>query len=179
MNLLNVYFLNSWLPTIMTDAGIPLSTANRVTSLFQIGGIAGALAFGKILDWRRSFMVLAVCFLWAGGWILATGQAAASVPLRTLAVFCAGTGVIGGQNVAHALSSEFYPTAIRSTGVGWALGIGRVGSIVGPMVGGYLLATGGGARHVFWAAAVPALVAAVAAAMIAIRVKPQTVTTAP
>jgi AAHS family 4-hydroxybenzoate transporter-like MFS transporter len=145
--------------------------------------VAGPVLAGLLIAWlgapavlavdAGTFAVLAVCFVWAAGWILATGQVTASVPLLTLAVFCAGTGVIGGQNLAHALSSEFYPTAIRSTGVGWALGVGRVGSIVGPMVGGYLLATGGGARHVFWAAAVPAMIAAVAAAMIAIRVKPQ------
>jgi MFS transporter, AAHS family, 4-hydroxybenzoate transporter len=171
MNLLNVYFLNSWLPTIMTDVGIGEGTAIRVTSLFQVGGIVGALVLGKILDRRRSFGVLAVCFAWAAAWILATGQVGASVPLLALTVFCAGIGVIGGQNLSHALSSEFYPTGIRSTGVGWALGIGRVGSIVGPMVGGYLLATGGGATRVFWAAAIPAVIAATAAALISVRVR--------
>src|SRR6185436_3421307 len=55
MNLLNVYFLNSWLPTIMSDVGIPVETAIRITSLFQFGGIAGALILGKVLDWYRSF----------------------------------------------------------------------------------------------------------------------------
>ena len=87
-------------------------------------------------------------------------------------VLVMGAGVIGGQTIAHALSSEFYPTAIRATGVGWALGIGRIGSIVGPTVGGFLLATGGGASHVFWAAAIPATIAAIAAFLIAGRLKP-------
>jgi len=169
MNLLNVYFLNSWLPTIMSDVGIPVETAIRITSLFQFGGIAGALILGKVLDWYRSFAVLAICFVWAAAWIFTTGQLGASVPLLIVAVFCSGIGVIGGQTMADALSSEFYPTPIRSTGVGWALGIGRVGSIVGPTLGGYLLAQGGRVSRVFWAAAVPALIAAVAAALLAQR----------
>jgi len=168
-NLLNVYFLNTWLPTIMNDLGIPVETAIRVTSLFQFGGIAGALILGWVLDWYRSFGVLAICFLWAAAWIFTIGQLGASVPLLIVAVFSSGIGVIGGQTMAHALSSEFYPTPIRSTGVGWALGVGRVGSIVGPTVGGYLLSRGGGVSSVFWAAAVPALIAAVAAALLAQR----------
>ena len=168
MNLLNLYFLNNWLPTIMNDAGLTLETAILVTSLFQIGGVAGALLLGRILDRARTFWVLAVCFLWAAVWVLLTGHAGASVPLLVLTITCAGIGVIGGQNASHAMSSEFYPTAMRSTGVGWALGIGRIGSIVGPILGGYLLAQGGGVRQVFWAAAVPALIAAAASARLAV-----------
>jgi AAHS family 4-hydroxybenzoate transporter-like MFS transporter len=167
MTLLNVYFMNSWLPTIITDAGIPLATANRITSLFQIGGIVGALVLGAIVARQRSFGVLALAFVWAAAAIVATGLAGASIPLLVITVFCSGIGVIGGQTIAHALSSEFYPTAVRSTGVGWALGVGRIGSIVGPTVGGLLLARGGGTRHVFWAAAVPATIAAIAAWFIA------------
>jgi AAHS family 4-hydroxybenzoate transporter-like MFS transporter len=163
MNLLNLYFLNSWLPTIMSDAGIRVETAIRVTALFQVGGIVGALGLGRVLDHYRSFRVLAVCFLWATIWVFLTGEAGASVPLLSVSMLAAGIGVIGGQNGGHALSAEFYPTAVRSTGLGWALGIGRIGSIMGPIVGGSLLAQGGGARHVFWAAAIPALIAMLAA----------------
>jgi AAHS family 4-hydroxybenzoate transporter-like MFS transporter len=164
MNLLNLYFLNNWLPTIMSDVGIKVETAIIVTSLFQFGGIAGALLLGRLLDYHRSFLVLAACFLWAAAWVYLIGAVGASVPLLVLTVSLAGVGVIGGQNASHALTAEFYPTAIRATGVGWALGIGRIGSIVGPILGGYLLAQGGGARHVFWSAAIPALIATAAAA---------------
>jgi AAHS family 4-hydroxybenzoate transporter-like MFS transporter len=167
MNLLNLFFLNSWLPTIMSDVGIPVGTAIRLTSLFQIGGIAGALVLGRVLDRHFSFGVLAVCYLWAAGWIYAIGTVGASVWLLAVAISCAGVGIIGGQNTSHALSSEFYPTRIRSTGVGWALGIGRIGSIIGPVVGGQLLAQGTPMRQVFWAAMVPALIAAVAAGAVA------------
>jgi len=167
MNLLNLYFLNSWLPTIISDAGIPVETAIRLTSLFQIGGIVGAVALGRMLDRTFSFAILAGCYAWAAAFVYAIGHSGASVPLLALTIVCAGVGIIGGQNASHALSSEFYPTHMRSTGVGWALGIGRIGSIVGPLVGGLLLAQNTPMRDVFWAAVIPALIAAAAAAGIA------------
>ncbi len=169
MNLLNLYFLNSWLPTIISDAGIPVETAIRLTSLFQIGGIVGAVALGRLLDRTFSFWILAGCYTWAAALVYAIGHSGASVPLLALTITCAGVGIIGGQNASHALSSEFYPTRIRSTGVGWALGIGRIGSIVGPVVGGWLLAQNTPMRDVFWAAVIPAVTATVAAAVVATR----------
>lgn len=167
MSLLDLYFMNSWLPTILTDAGISNRTAILVTTLFQFGGTAGALLLGQILDRRLSFVVLTVCYVFAAGAIVLTGEAGRSVALLALTVFCAGIGVIGGQNAAHALSSAFYDTSVRATGVGWALGVGRIGSIVGPVLGGVILARAGGAHDVFWIAAVPAIVAAAAAAALA------------
>ncbi|HVZ21698.1 MAG TPA: aromatic acid/H+ symport family MFS transporter, partial [Vicinamibacterales bacterium] len=142
-SLLDLYFLSNWLPTIVNDAGVGSQTAILVTTLFQFGGIAGALVLGRLLDRYRTFYVLTVCYVLAAVFIVLTGQAGHAVPLLALTVFCAGIGVIGGQNAAHALSSAFYPTSLRATGVGWALGIGRIGSIVGPTVGGYLLVRGG------------------------------------
>jgi len=166
-NLLDLYFLNSWLPTIMNDSGIRAETAIRVTALFQVGGCIGAVLLGYTLDRRRSFAVIAFCFLWAAVWIVVTAEAGTSVPLLITAMLASGVGIIGGQNGSHALSSEYYPTAIRATGVGWALGIGRIGSIAGPLIGGYLLTQGGGARQVLWMACIPALIATAAAAVIA------------
>jgi AAHS family 4-hydroxybenzoate transporter-like MFS transporter len=95
--------------------------------------------------------------------IFLIGESRASLAMLIATVSAAGFCVIGGQNSANALTSEFYPTAIRSTGVGWAFGIGRIGSIVGPLLGGVLLSFAGDARCVFWAAAVPALIATAAA----------------
>src|SRR5262249_56595590 len=87
------------------------------------------------------------------------GEAGASIPLLVITVFAAGVAVIGGQTASNTLAAEWYPTAIRSTGIGWALGVGRVGSILGPILGGVLLSYGGGARRTLWAAAVSALIA--------------------
>jgi MFS transporter, AAHS family, 4-hydroxybenzoate transporter len=166
MNLLNLWFLNNWLPTIMNDAGIKVETASLITSLFQIGGLVGALALAGALGRRISFGILAVTYLAAAIFIFLIGNAGASIPLLVMTVFASGIGVIGGQTVSNALTADFYPTAIRSTGIGWALGIGRVGSILGPILGGFLLSYGGSARRVFWAAAAPALIATFAAAVV-------------
>jgi AAHS family 4-hydroxybenzoate transporter-like MFS transporter len=163
MNLLDLYFINSWLPTVINDIGIRVETAIIITSMFQVGGAVGALLLGRFFDREGSFKFLAFTYLGAAVTIFLIGEVGVSVPLLTLTVFAAGIGVIGGQTGSNALTAEFYPTAIRSTGVGWALGIGRIGSIIGPTLGGMLLAIGGQTRHVFWAAAMPPLIAMTAA----------------
>ena len=163
MNLLNLYFLNSWLPTVMNDIGIRVETAILITTLFQIGGAVGAILLGRLIDRRASFRILAWTYLAAAACIFLIGQAGATIGLLVMAVSAAGFCVVGGQTGSNAMTAEFYPTAMRSTGLGWALGIGRIGSIVGPTLGGYILSTGGQTRQVFWFAAIPALVATVAA----------------
>ncbi len=80
-----------------------------------------------------------------------------------MAIFAAGFCVVGGQIAANALAAGFYPTSVRATGVGWALGMGRVGSIVGPLVGGMLLAAKWSAAAVFFTASAAAACAALAA----------------
>jgi AAHS family 4-hydroxybenzoate transporter-like MFS transporter len=162
MSLLDLYFLNNWLPTIMTQTGISLETAAIVTALFQLGGTVGALTLGRRMDRNGSFSVLAFAYGAACLAVLAIGSAGALAALA-VTIFVAGFCVIGGQAGSNALASDFYPTAIRSTGVGWALGVGRIGSILGPFVGGWLLATAVDFRHVFWAAAVPPFLACCAA----------------
>lgn len=169
MNLVNLWFLNNWLPTIMNDAGIEVETASLITSLFQIGGLIGSLLLAGTVGRRLSFGLLASTYLLAAVFILLIGEAGASIRLLAMAVFASGMGVIGGQTASNALTADFYPTAIRSTGVGWALGIGRVGSILGPVLGGFLLSYGGGAKRVFWAAAAAAVIAAVAAFAVSVR----------
>lgn len=163
MNLLDVYFLNNWLPTVMHDTGIRLETAILVTSLFQGGGTLGALALGRLIDQTLSYRLLAWAYLAAGLFVFLIGVAGVSVVLLACSVFAAGFCVVGAQISALALAAESYPTSIRSTGVGWALGIGRIGSISGPLLGGLLLPVGGGASHVVSAAAVPILIAAAGA----------------
>jgi AAHS family 4-hydroxybenzoate transporter-like MFS transporter len=163
MNLLDLYFLNSWLPTVMNDDGIPLQTAIIITTLFQIGGAVGAVLLGRLIDRLLSFKILAWTYLSAAACIFLIGEAGASIGLLVITVFAAGVCVVGGQTSANALAAEFYPTAMRSTGVGWALGIGRIGSIIGPTLGGILLSGAAQTRQVFWLAAIPVLIATVAA----------------
>jgi AAHS family 4-hydroxybenzoate transporter-like MFS transporter len=123
--------------------------------------VVGAFALGSIID-RFSFRALALVYFAAVFAVDAIGQFGHSAILVTLAIFAAGFCIVGGQIAANALAAAFYPTSVRATGIGWALGIGRVGSIIGPLVGGVLLAEKS-AEVVFLTAAGAALCAALAA----------------
>jgi AAHS family 4-hydroxybenzoate transporter-like MFS transporter len=162
MSLLDIYFLSNWLPTVLSDFGASVSKAAEIGSLLQIGGVVGTLVLGSIID-RFSFRAVALVYFIAVFAIGAIGQLGYSITLIGIAIFVAGFCVAGGQIASNALTAAFYPTSVRATGVGWALGIGRVGSIVGPLVGGALLAMKWSAGEVFVTAAAAALCAALAA----------------
>jgi AAHS family 4-hydroxybenzoate transporter-like MFS transporter len=162
MSLLDLYFLANWLPTVLNDLGASVSSAAVIGSMLQVGGVVGTFALGSVID-RFSFRALALVYFAAVFAVGAIGQLGHSVALVTLAIFAAGFCIVGGQIAANALAATYYPTSVRATGVGWALGIGRVGSIVGPLVGGALLTAKWSAGSVFIAAATAALCAALAA----------------
>ena len=162
MSLLDIYFLSNWLPTVLNDLGASISEAAAIGSMLQVGGVVGTFALGSIID-RFSFRALALVYFVAVFAVGAIGQLGHSAILVTLAIFVAGFCIVGGQIAANALAAGFYPTSIRATGVGWALGVGRVGSIVGPLVGGVLLSLKWSTGEGFVAAAMAALCAALAA----------------
>jgi AAHS family 4-hydroxybenzoate transporter-like MFS transporter len=162
MSLLDIYLLSNWLPTVLNDLGASISMAALIGAMLQVGGVIGTFTLGTLVD-RFSFRALALTYLIASVAILAIGFAGHSAPLVSTAIFCAGFTVVGGQIAANALAATYYPTAMRSTGVGWALGIGRVGSIVGPLLAGIMISNHVGVEALFAAAAVPALCACLAA----------------
>jgi AAHS family 4-hydroxybenzoate transporter-like MFS transporter len=162
MSLLDLYFLANWLPTVLNDLGVSVSRAAAIGSMLQVGGVTGALALGTLID-RFSFRALALVYFMAVFAVGAIGQFGHSIVFVTMAIFAAGFCIVGGQIAANALAAAFYPTSVRATGVGWALGIGRVGSIVGPLIGGVLLSMKWSPASVFMAAAAAALCAALAA----------------
>jgi len=162
MSLLDLYFLSNWLPTVLNDLGASVSEAAMIGSMLQVGGVVGTFALGSIID-RFSFRALALVYFIAVFAVGAIGQLGHSAIFVSMAIFAAGFCIVGGQIAANALAAGFYPTAVRATGVGWALGIGRVGSIVGPLVGGALLIAKWSTGSVFMAAAGAAFCAALAA----------------
>ena len=160
MNLLIIYFIVSWLPALLQQSDLPVSAGINAIVLFSLGGMAGSLLEGRLINGLGAFLLLVVEF---GISTLLIGSLAftASMPLIMTVTFVLGFTVQGAQAGLNALVASFYPTAIRSTGVGWALGVGRVGSIVGPVFAGALLSVGWHPRQIFLAGAVPALCAAV------------------
>ncbi|MFL5309808.1 MAG: aromatic acid/H+ symport family MFS transporter [Myxococcales bacterium] len=163
MSLLDLYFLTNWLPTIIHESGIAVSQAALITAMYQVGGTFGTLLLGRLFDRFSPFVMLALTYLAASVFVLLIGTVGGSIAALVLTVFGAGFCVVGGQIGANALTANSYPTAIRSTGVGWALGIGRIGSIIGPIIGGLLLSLRWPIRQIFLVAAAPVLVASLAA----------------
>jgi MFS transporter, AAHS family, 4-hydroxybenzoate transporter len=162
MSLLEIYFMSNWLPTVLNDLGASISIAAVIGAMFQVGGVVGTFVLGRFID-RFSFRALALVYFIAVFAVGAIGQLGhAAIPV-TIAIFVAGFCIVGGQIAANALAAGFYPTSVRATGVGWALGVGRVGSIVGPLVGGVLLSLKWNAGELFMTAALAALCAAMAA----------------
>jgi MFS transporter, AAHS family, 4-hydroxybenzoate transporter len=155
-SLLDLFLLSNWLPTVFHDAGINLSLSVVSTALFQFGGVIGTLALGGVVDRFGMYRVLSVTYMFAAIFISLLGPSHSIVAIM-ICTFCAGVGIIGGQTGANVLAASIYPTYIRATGVGWALGIGRIGSIVGPVVGGMMLSRHWPLTTIFLAAALPAL----------------------
>ena len=163
MSLLDVYLLVNWLPTMMKAVGAPLRTAILIGAVLQLGGLVGPFPLGYLLDRAGPSRTMGPAYLLAAVSIVLIGVfASTSIPLTMLVVFMAGFGVIGGQCAANAVAATSYPTEIRTTGVGWALGIGRVGSIVGPLLGGLLQSMQVAPREIFFLAAIPAVIGALA-----------------
>ena len=162
MNLLCIFFLATWLPTVITSRGLTLGFAAIATAMMQIGGCTGTLCFGPLVDRFGAFAVLGLTYLGAALFIALIGSVGALPVLIVATTFGAGFCVVGGQNAMNALASTLYPTYIRSTGVGWALGIGRIGTMVGSALGGLLVGLHLPIPTVFAITAVPALCAAAA-----------------
>jgi MFS transporter, AAHS family, 4-hydroxybenzoate transporter len=162
MSLLIVYLIGNWLPLILNDAGVGKSAASLITTGFHLGGSVGAIMFGRLMDRFDENIVLAIAYGLAAVVIFLISQASAIVWLVAIGVVAAGFCVSGGQVGLNALSSGYYPTAARGTGVSWGLGIGRAGSIVGSVIGGSVLAFGWSSSDIFLLLSVPALAAALA-----------------
>lgn len=163
MSLLNLYLFASWLTVHMTSAGIALATAIFIHSLFQVGGVFGSV-FGWMFDRAGASRAIFAAYGVGAIAIACIGLAGANTTLLTLSVLAAGFGIIGGQTCANALAATSYPTQIRSTGIGWATGIGRAGSILGPGLAGILVEAGVSTENIFYLAVIPALCAALAGA---------------
>ncbi len=170
-NLLVIYSLASWLPLLLRDSGVSLGSSLRLAGLIPWSGIVGTLLLGPVVDRLGAPGVVTALYALSALFIFAIGLAGTSVPLLAVTITGCGMCVIGGQSFINVLSAVIYPTAIRSTGVGWALGVGRVGAIVGPVVGGLLLAAHITSRGLFFTIAVPAAIAAAAMLILGIRLR--------
>ena len=157
MNLLIMYFIVNWLPGLLQQSGLPASAGVTAILLFSLGGIAGNLGEGRVMNSCGAYATLLAQFAISTALIGALAFLTRSFGMLLAVTFVLGIAIEGGQGGLNALAASFYPTTMRSTGVGWALGVGRVGSIVAPMIGGMLLSMGWSPQHIFLAGMAPAL----------------------
>jgi AAHS family 4-hydroxybenzoate transporter-like MFS transporter len=162
MNLLVMYFLVNWLPTLIRESGLPLNLAILSSAILNLGGVVGAIILARMIDRWSPFAVLGAAYAVSAVFIVLIAYGATSAPVMLTAAALAGFGIVGGQIGCNAVAAALYPTAIRSTGVGWALGFGRIGAILGPLIGGALLAGGWTPKAIITIAAAPALAAGAA-----------------
>jgi AAHS family 4-hydroxybenzoate transporter-like MFS transporter len=164
MNLLMLYFVVFWLPALLRQTGKPVTAGMTAIMLFSVGGIAGSFVEGGFMNRWGAFPVLLTEFL-CTTLLIASLAYSNSFPLMMTITFVLGFVVQGAQGGLSAVAATFYPISIRSTGIGWCLGIGRIGSIVGPMLGGVMLKLDWSPREILLAGSIPALCAAAATFM--------------
>jgi MFS transporter, AAHS family, 4-hydroxybenzoate transporter len=160
-NLLNLFFLANWLPTIITGAGYGAGVGIALGIVLQVGGVTGTVGMGLLIDRLGFYRVLVPALLLAAVSIALIGQSAMPLPLLVAAVAASGFCIVGAQPAINALAATIYPTGVRATGIGWSLGIGRAGSIAGPVVAGYFVSQGWSTSAIFGAAGMPAALSAV------------------
>lgn len=162
MSLLIIYGMTNWLPLLIKDTGLTLSEAAMISALFQIGGTLGAIILGAAMDRFNPHYVLVTAYIAGAGFLFGMGQSYDNY--LNLAMCVAGMGfcVSGSQVGANALAAAFYPTTSRATGVSWAHGVGRIGSVCGTFGGAFLLSAGLDFETLFTFLMIPAVVAALA-----------------
>ena len=162
ISLLVGYFLINWTPLLLVDAGVPQSKAILGVVALNGGGIIGGLIIGRLSDRNGPFKTIATAFGLGAVAIAALGlmiDSSATVLMSLVSVV--GLSAFGAKLNISSLAASFYPLDMRSTGVGWSMGMGRAGAFLGPLIGGALVAFGFGQGQMFLIAAIPAAVACV------------------
>lgn len=170
MALVLVYALGNWLPKLMVEAGYDLSTSLVFLFALNIGGMLGAIGGGYLAD--RFNLAKVLCILFISGTI-ALFLLSYSLPtfILYICIAMAGAASIGGQILLLAYMSQFYSSNIRATGLGMALGVGRLGAILGPILCGWLLSLNLPINYNFIALAIPCMIAVISVSMIQFRLK--------
>jgi MFS transporter, AAHS family, 4-hydroxybenzoate transporter len=168
-SLMNLFLFVYWMPEVLHLTGMTPPEAARATSFRELGAILAVLYLGLMID--RSGPERALTANYAAGIVFIAMIALLAMPylLLVLVIFLSGMTIIGSQTGANAACGALYPARMRTSGLGWALGIGRLGGIAAPALGGWLLASGLPPRHIFLSACAFALIAAICSGLLAFR----------
>jgi MFS transporter, AAHS family, benzoate transport protein len=154
--LMLVYSLNTWLPELMLRAGFNARGSLSFLMVLNGGAVVGALMGSRVADRFGAKLVVAACFaLGAVAILLLTAGFPLAVLLAVVAVV--GLGTSGTQTLIYGLVANYYRTNVRSAGVAWCAGFGRLGGVGGPILGGYLAGGGFALETIFYILASVAL----------------------
>ena len=173
MNILVISLLGAFLPIFLHNfGGLSLERAAGITSFYSICGIAAMLVYGRLMDMFGGPLVVTITTVLACVAVAALGEIDLASGWIYVAMIFVGAGVVAAQGGLHAICSMIYPTRMRGTGIGWALGLGRVGGMAGPLLGGMALSGHWSALPSFLTGALPMLVVGVATALIGVVLSP-------
>jgi MFS transporter, AAHS family, 4-hydroxybenzoate transporter len=161
----SLYFLTTWIPKLASSAGLSMALAIYAGTVFNLGAFLGIVTQGYLSS-KYGLRRTIFGFLAGTAFLMVIFGFFKGSALVLVLFGLIGFGVQGGFVGLYAVAARFYPTEIRSTGVGFAMSAGRIGGIVGPLVGGFLIAAGLSMTANFMVFAVPTLLAGVATFMI-------------
>ena len=164
-----LYFLMSWIPALMVNSGFSEETGQLAFFLFNLGGLIGLFLLGGLsTNWRLSNVVSLFMLAAAAGMII-FAIAPSNRSLLLALIFVIGVTQQGGLVGLYGVAAKIYPTGIRSTGVGWGIGLGRTGAVVGPAIAGVLIAGGVSMEGNFMIFAVPMALAGIIAYLLRVK----------
>jgi AAHS family 4-hydroxybenzoate transporter-like MFS transporter len=164
-----LYFLMSWIPKLMEDAGFEPQVGRNAFFLFNLGGVIGIFVLGALSTRFKLSTLIFVSLTLAAFGMVVFAMAPNQMNTLLVIIFIVGALQQGGFVGLYSAAAKAYPTEIRSTGIGWSMGLGRSGAVVGPAVAGYLIAAGLDMADNFYVFAVPMVLAAVFAYRLHIR----------
>lgn len=142
MSMLTLYFLLLWTPQIIVNAGLPKEQGILVGATLNGGGLVGMLLLGHFSERFGLHRLIVLFFLFGAVTMVAFALVQVSVFLLLLLAFLLGFFTVGGMIGLYSVAAGLYPTTLRTTGLGWGIGIGRIGAIMGPNVAGVLMDMG-------------------------------------
>ncbi|MDF0543795.1 MFS transporter [Sphingobium sp. H39-3-25] len=163
---MTLYFVISWIPKLAVEAGLPTSQAIYAGAIYNVGAFVGTSSIGLVamrFDLRRLIFVYMAL---AAAALVMFGSVAMPLAATLATAFLIGVFVQGGFNGCYPLAASLYPPEARGTGIGWAMGVGRIGAVVGPMLGGFLLAAKVSLPVIFGIFAVPVVLAGMCVSLI-------------
>ena len=170
-SLMNLFLFAYWMPTVLNLIGFTPPQAVFASSMRDFGAIWAVLYLGVAIDRFGPERSLALHYAVGAVFIGLIALVVLPYAILLVVTFLAGMAIIGSQTGLNGTCGKLYPARMRTSGLGWALGIGRLGGIAAPVLGGYLLSLGMAPTHIFLSACFIALVAAAATALLVLRTR--------